>query len=119
MNGNSKQWLTTGVIALVVSLGGGITALTTLGRAAGLATEDRVREMIATTTVSKSAGLPTEDRVRAMIATHCPYTEDRNVIVESIAGLEAAVTANTNAMGTLQTTVAVLAERMKHMGGGG
>ncbi len=98
MNGNSKQMVATGVIALVVSLGGGLAALTTLGEAAGLATEAKVRQMI-------------ED--------HCPYVMDRNVIVESVAGLEAAVTANTSAMGKLQTTVAVLAERIKHMGQGG
>ena len=98
MNGNSKQMLVTGVIALVVSLGGGLAALTTLGKAAGLTTEDRVRQMI-------------DD--------HCPYVQDRNSLVESVAGLEAAVTANTSAMGTLQTTVAVLAERMKHLGQGG
>ena len=98
MNGNSKQMLVTGVIALVVSLGGGLTALTTLGKAAGLATESEVRQMI-------------ED--------YCPYVRDRNSLVESVAGLEAAVTANTSAMGTLQTTVAVLAERMKHLGQGG
>lgn len=98
MNGNSKQMLATGVIALVVGLASVLAALTTLGEAAGLTTESKVRQMI-------------ED--------HCPYAMDRNVIVESVAGLEAAVTANTNAMGTLQTTVAVLAERMKHLGQGG
>ncbi len=95
MNGNSKQWMVTGAIALVVSLGGGLAALTTLGQAAGLTTEDKVRRMI-------------ED--------HCPYSRDRNSIVESVAGLEAAVTANTTAVGSLQTTIAVLAERMKHLG---
>ncbi len=97
MNGNSKQLVAAGVIALVVGLGSGLAALSTIGEAVGLTTEDKVRQMI-------------ED--------HCPYSRDRNSIVESVAGLEAAVTANTNAMGTLQITVAVLAEQIKHMGHG-
>lgn len=98
VNGNSKQMMAAAAITLVVSLGGGIAALSTIGQAVGLTTEDKVRQMI-------------DD--------HCPYVMDRNVIVESVAGLEAAVTANTSAMGSLQITVAVLAEQIKHVGPGG
>ena len=96
MNGTTKQWTATAAIALVVGAGGSMAALKTLGEAAGLATEPVVRQMI---------------------SDLCPYTTDRNSLVEAVASLQAAVKENTVAMGELRTTVAVLSERVRLQGG--
>ncbi len=111
MNGATKQLGLAAVVALVVTAGGSIAGLKTLGVAAGLTTEDKVLAMIETQ--SKSSGNTTEPVVRQMIADLCPYTLDRGSLVEAVASLQMSVKENTAAMGELKTSVAVLSTQVQ------
>jgi hypothetical protein len=91
-----RERVTGGIVAAVVGVGAAVGTVTTLIERQG-----------------KAAGFVTRDEVQRIAVDFCPYVKHEQALVQAVAELQLAVKANTNAVHSLDKTLALLAQKVE------